>query len=350
MQTSLFDFDLPPELVALRPIEPRDSARLLVVHPGGGLEHRHFRDLAEYLQKDDVMSFNDSRVIPARLAGFRPARGPEGMEVRVEATLHKRTAPGRFQAFLKPARRVQAGDRLILQGLNATVCSRAGGDVELAFDLTGEALDRAIAQVGAMPLPPYIAKLRAPDAQDMTDYQTVYARNDGSVAAPTAGLHFTHALMEKLAEQGVGMAAMTLHVGAGTFLPVTAQDTAGHVMHAERAMLDAETAQRLNAAHAVGGRICAVGSTSLRTLESAADADGRLHAFDSETSIFITPGYRFRAVDMMVTNFHLPCSTLFMLVSAFMGLDVMQRAYAEAIAQEYRFYSYGDACLLIRPI
>jgi S-adenosylmethionine:tRNA ribosyltransferase-isomerase len=271
------------------------------------------------------------------------------MQVPVEATLHKRTAPDRFQAFVKPARRIQAGDRLILQGLNATVCSRAGGDVELAFDLAGAALDRAIAQVGAMPLPPYIAKRRAPDAQDKADYQTVYARHDGSVAAPTAGLHFTHAMMERLAAQGVGMAAMTLHVGAGTFLPVTAEDTASHVMHAERAVLDAETARRLNAAHAAGGRICAVGSTSLRTLESAADADGRLDAFDSETSIFITPGYRFRAVDMMVTNFHLPCSTLFMLVSAFMGLDVMQRAYAEAIAREYRFYSYGDACLLIRP-
>lgn len=349
MQTSLFDFDLPAKLIALRPTEPRDSARLLVVRPDGKLEHRHFRDMAGYLQKGDVLSFNDSRVIPARLTGFRPARGPEGGQVSVEATLHKRTAPDRFRAFVKPARRLQAGDRLILQGLEATVCARTGGDVELSFALVGAALDQAIAQVGAMPLPPYIAKQRPPDAQDRTDYQTVYARHDGSVAAPTAGLHFTHAMMEQLAGQGVGMAAMTLHVGAGTFLPVTAEDTAAHVMHAERAVLDAETAQRLNAAHAAGGRICAVGSTSLRILESAADTDGRLHAFDGETSIFITPGYRFRAVDMMVTNFHLPCSTLFMLVSAFMGLEVMQRAYAEAIAREYRFYSYGDACLLIRP-
>lgn len=349
MRTSLFDFDLPDALIALRPAEPRDSARLLVVHPGGAVEHRNFRDLSNYLQKGDVLSFNDSRVIRARLAGFRPARGPLGTQVPLEATLHRRTAPDRFLAFVKPARRLQAEDQLIFPGLTATVASRAGGEVELVFDRGGEALDQAIAQVGAMPLPPYIAKQRTPDSRDLTDYQTVYARQDGSVAAPTAGLHFTSEMMERLKKQGVGMAAMTLHVGAGTFLPVTAEDTGAHVMHAERAMLDADTAARLNAAHAAGGRICAVGSTSLRTLESATDPDGNLQAFDSDTSIFITPGYRFRAVDMMVTNFHLPCSTLFMLVSAFMGLDVMQRVYAEAIAHEYRFYSYGDACLLMRP-
>lgn len=313
------------------------------------MEHRRFGDLGDYLQKNDVLSFNDSQVIRARLAGFRPAREAEGSPVSVEATLHKRTAPDRFLAFVKPARRLKTGDPLIFPGLAATVSSRAGGEVELAFDREGAALDQAIAQVGAMPLPPYIAKQRAPDSQDLADYQTVYARHDGSVAALTAGLHFTPQMIEQLQAQGVGMAAMTLHVGAGTFLPVTAEDTVGHVMHAERAMLDAETAARLNAAHVTGGRICAVGSTSLRTLESAADPDGKLHAFDSDTSIFITPGYRFRAVDMLVTNFHLPCSTLFMLVSAFMGLEVMQRAYAEAIAHKYRFYSYGDACLLIRP-
>ena len=348
MQTSLFDFDLPQDLIALRPVEPRDSARLLVVHPGGRMEHAHFRDLGSYLHKGDVLSFNDSRVIRARLTGFRPPREAEGPQVPVEATLHKRTAPDRFLAFVKPARRLKTGDPLIFPGLTATVSSRAGGEVELIFDREGAALDQAIAQVGAMPLPPYIAKQRAPDSQDLTDYQTIYARYDGSVAAPTAGLHFTPQMMERLRTQGVGMAAMTLHVGAGTFLPVSAEDTAGHVMHAERAVLDAGTAARLNAAHAAGGRICAVGSTSLRTLESAADPDGRLQAFDSDTSIFITPGYRFRAVDMMVTNFHLPCSTLFMLVSAFMGLEIMQRVYAEAIAHKYRFYSYGDACLLIR--
>lgn len=349
MQTSLFDFHLPQNLIALRPAEPRDSARLLVVHPGGSMEHKRFGELGDYLQKGDVLSFNDSRVIRARLTGFRPARGTEGPQVPVEATLHKRTAPDRFLAFVKPARRLKTGDSLIFPGLAATVSSRAGGEVELVFDREGPALDQAIAQVGAMPLPPYIAKQRAPDSQDLTDYQTIYARHDGSVAAPTAGLHFTPQMMERLQAQGVGMAAMTLHVGAGTFLPVSADDTSGHVMHAERALLDAETAARLNAAHAGGGRICAVGSTSLRTLESAADPDGELRALDSDTSIFITPGYRFRAVDMLVTNFHLPCSTLFMLVSAFMGLDVMQRVYAEAIARQYRFYSYGDACLLIRP-
>jgi S-adenosylmethionine:tRNA ribosyltransferase-isomerase len=349
MQTSLFDFALPSDLIALRPAEPRDGARLLVVHPGGRLEHRRFGDLANYLQKNDILSFNDSRVIPARLAGIRAPRDTSSLPVPVEATLHRRVAPDRFLAFVKPARRLRAGDRLIFQGLAAEVLSRKGGEVELAFGRSGAALDQAIAQVGAMPLPPYIASRRAPDSRDFTDYQTVYARHDGSVAAPTAGLHFTPEMMGRLEAQGVAMAAMTLHVGAGTFLPVTADDTAGHVMHAERAVLDAETAARLNAARAAGGRICAVGSTSLRTLESAADPDGRLQAFDGDTSIFITPGYRFRAVDMLVTNFHLPCSTLFMLVSAFMGLDVMQHAYAEAIAHEYRFYSYGDACLLIRP-
>jgi S-adenosylmethionine:tRNA ribosyltransferase-isomerase len=349
MQTSLFDFALPTDLIALRPVEPRDMARLLVVHPDGRLEHGCFRDLADHLQEDDVLSFNDSRVIPARLKGIRPAREAGGFQVPVEATLHRRTAPDRFLVFAKPARRLRTGDQLVFHGLAARVLSRKGGEVELVFECSGVALDQAIAQVGAMPLPPYIASRRAPDSRDFTDYQTVYARHDGSVAAPTAGLHFTPGMMERLKAQGIGMAAMTLHVGAGTFLPVTAEDTAGHVMHAERAVLDAETAARLNAAHAAGGRICAVGSTSLRTLESAADADGHLQAFDSDTSIFITPGYRFRAVDMLVTNFHLPCSTLFMLVSAFMGLNVMQHAYAEAIAHKYRFYSYGDACLLIRP-
>lgn len=349
MQTSLFDFHLPPALIALRPAEPRDSARLLVVHPGGELEHRHFSDLDDYLHKNDILSFNDSRVIPARLTGIRPARGGQSVEVPVEATLHKRTAPDRFLAFVKPARRLLAGDRLVFEGLTAAVAVRTGGEVELAFDRKGEALDQAIVRIGSMPLPPYIAKRRRPDSQDFTDYQTVYARRDGSVAAPTAGLHFTREMMDGLKARGVGMAAMTLHVGAGTFLPVTAEDTDNHAMHAERAVLDAGTAQRLNEAHAAGGRICAVGTTSLRTLESAADPDGRLHAFDGETSIFMTPGYRFRAVDMLVTNFHLPCSTLFMLVCAFMGLEVMQRAYAEAIARKYRFYSYGDACLLIRP-
>jgi len=350
MLTSLFDFELPPALIALRPVEPRDSARLMVVHPEGRIEHGVFRDLEKHLRKGDILSFNDSRVIPARLAGLRPAREVGGAAVPVEVTLHKRNAPDRFQAFVKPAKRLRAGDTLTFgEALTAKILSRQAGEVELVFDHAGADLDRAIATVGVMPLPPYIAKHRPPDAQDLADYQTIYARHDGSVAAPTAGLHFTPEMMERLKAAGVGMAAMTLHVGAGTFLPVAAKDTGDHAMHAERAILDADTAARLNAVHAAGGRICAVGTTSLRTLESAADKNGQIHAFDSDTSIFITPGYRFRAVDMLVTNFHLPCSTLFMLVSAFMGLETMQRAYAEAIREKYRFYSYGDACLLIRP-
>ncbi|HEY4075288.1 MAG TPA: tRNA preQ1(34) S-adenosylmethionine ribosyltransferase-isomerase QueA [Rhizomicrobium sp.] len=350
MLTSLFDFELPPALVALRPVEPRDSARLMVIHPDGRVEHRVFRDLENYLNKGDVLSFNDSRVISARLSGLRPAREIEGAAVPVEVTLHKRSASDRFLAFVKPAKRLRAGDTLTFgAALTAQILSREAGEVELAFDHGGAALDRAIATVGVMPLPPYIAKHRFPDAQDLADYQTIYARHDGSVAAPTAGLHFTPEMMERLEAAGVGMAAMTLHVGAGTFLPVAAEDTRNHTMHAEHAILDADTAARLNSAHVGGGRICAVGTTSLRTLESATDENGEIHTFDSDTSIFITPGYRFRTVDMLVTNFHLPCSTLFMLVSAFMGLETMRRAYAEAIREKYRFYSYGDACLLIRP-
>jgi S-adenosylmethionine:tRNA ribosyltransferase-isomerase len=323
---------------------------LLVVHPDGRLEHRHFRDLGDYLGTADVLAFNDSRVIPARLQASRPGRSEGVPPVAIEVTLHQRDRPDRYLAFVKPAKRLRTGDRLdFAHGLSAGVEVREAGEVALTFDRAGAALDAGIAQAGVMPLPPYIAKLRAPDEQDLTDYQTVYARADGSVAAPTAGLHFTPQMMAHLEAQGVGMAPLTLHVGAGTFLPVSAEDTAGHVMHAEHATLPADIAARLNAAHAAHGRICAVGTTSLRTLESAADESGVIHPFDSDTAIFITPGYRFRAVDMLVTNFHLPKSTLFMLVSAFMGLDVMQAAYAEAIRQEYRFYSYGDACLLIRP-
>ncbi len=350
MLTSQFDFELPSSLIALRPVEPRDSARLMVVHPGGRIEHRIFRDLGSCLRKGDILSFNDSRVIPARLSGRRPPRTEGGAAVPVEVTLHKRAAPDRFLAFVKPARRLRAGDWLGFEaGLEATILSRRGGEVDLAFNHAGADLDRAIAAAGVMPLPPYIASRRPPDARDLADYQTVYARHDGSVAAPTAGLHFTPELMTGLEAAGIGMATLTLHVGAGTFLPVTAGDTRDHVMHAEHAVLDAATAARLNAAHDAGGRIAAVGTTALRTLESAADEAGHIHAFDRDTAIFITPGYRFRAVDMLVTNFHLPCSTLFMLVSAFMGLEVMRHAYDEAIREKYRFYSYGDACLLIRP-
>jgi S-adenosylmethionine:tRNA ribosyltransferase-isomerase len=348
MLTNLFDFELPTSQIALRPAEPRDSARMMVVYPDGSIEHRVFRDLGHYLKKCDILSFNDSRVIPARLQGIRPPRTEGAAAVPIEVTLHQRSGPDRYLAFLKPAKRVRTGDVLAFGGaLKAEVLGREGGEIELSFNQSGAALDQAVAAVGTMPLPPYIAKQRIPDAQDRIDYQTVYARHDGSVAAPTAGLHFTPEMMSQLEAAGVELAAMTLHVGAGTFLPVTAEDTQNHVMHAEHAILDAGTAFRLNAAHAAGGRICAVGTTSLRLLEGAANEKGEIQPFDGNINIFIAPGYRFRAVDMLVTNFHLPRSTLFMLVSALMGLDVMKAAYAEAIAQGYRFYSYGDACLLM---
>jgi S-adenosylmethionine:tRNA ribosyltransferase-isomerase len=350
MRTQAFDFDLPPELIALRPTEPRDAARLLVVRPGGGLEHRIFSELPQLLKPGDVLALNDSGVIPARLIGKRPPRALAGLSVTFEATLHRRLDDSRYLAFVQPARRLRTGDPVAFPGgLTAHVLARNQGEVEFGFGLSGDALDAAVAWTGVMPLPPYIAKKRAPDVRDLADYQTVYARQYGSVAAPTAGLHFTPQLLERLQAAGVGRADLTLHVGAGTFLPVEAEDTKDHVMHAERVVLDAGTAARLNAAHNAGGRVAAVGTTVLRSLESAANERGRLHPFDGETSIFITPGYRFRAVDVLVTNFHLPCSTLFMLVSAFMGLEVMQHAYAEAIREKYRFYSYGDACLLIRP-
>jgi len=350
MRTEAFDFDLPPELIALRPAEPRDAARLLVVRPDGGMEHRLFSELPQLLKLGDMLALNDSRVIHARLAGERPPRALGGPTVGFEATLHRRVDNSRYLAFVQPARRLRAGDAVAFPGgLTARVLARNQGEVEFGFELSGAALDAAIARTGVMPLPRYIAKKRAPDMRDLADYQTVYARQDGSVAAPTAGLHFTPLLLERLKAAGIGRADLTLHVGAGTFLPVEAQDTNDHVMHAETVFLDTGTAARLNAVHDVGGRIAAVGTTALRSLESAADETGRLRPFDGETSIFITPGYRFRAVDLLVTNFHLPRSTLFMLVSAFMGLETMQHAYAEAIREKYRFYSYGDACLLIRP-
>ena len=349
MLTELFGFNLPPHLVALRPAEPRDSARLLVVQEDGEIAHHRFGDLPDLLRKGDTVSFNDTKVIRARLTGKRASRTPEGVPVTAEITLHKRLGPERFKAFAQPARRLRRQDVLEFgQGLQARVLDRQGGEVELAFNRNGKELDEAIAKSGAMPLPPYIAKLRPPDDRDFSDYQTVYAQEAGSVAAPTAGLHFTPALLERLSALGIGRANLTLHVGAGTFLPVSAADTDQHVMHAEYATVSAEAAGRLNATRAGGGRIVAVGTTSLRTLESASTADGIIHPFAGETDIFITPGYRFKAVDALITNFHLPRSTLFMLVCAFMGLEVMQRAYAEAIAKGYRFYSYGDACLLLR--
>jgi len=347
MNVDAFDFDLPEDLIALRPAEPRGAGRLLVVHPDGRIEHARFADLPRHVKAPDILLLNDSRVIPARLRGLRVARGTEA---RIELLLHRRLGPDHYRALARPARKLQPGDRLQLGGLGARVSAVAGeGMVEVAFDLSGAALDTAIAALGEMPLPPYIAGKRPADARDAQDYQTVYAGPAGSVAAPTAGLHFTPEMLAALAGQGVEQVRATLHVGLGTFLPVKAEDTQDHRMHPEWAELDAATATRLNAAHARGGRIVAAGTTALRTLESAAGADGAIRPFQAETDIFITPGYRFRATDVLLTNFHLPRSTLFMLVSAFMGLETMRAAYAEAVRERYRFYSYGDACLLIRP-
>ena len=361
MRVDLFDFDLPEAAIALRPACPRDSARLLVVRPGAGFVDPEFadqgvRDLPDLLRRGDALVFNDTRVIPARLHGIRTREGAPGQ--RTEVMLHLREAPDRWRAFARPAKRLRVGDRLRfgetgagaacdLGRLEAVVEDKGeGGEILVRFALAGPILDERIADLGTLPLPPYIAAKRETDARDAVDYQTIYARAPGAVAAPTAGLHFSDALLDRIAAAGLSRHTVTLHVGAGTFLPVKADDTEGHRMHAEIGVLDADTAERLNAVRAGGGRIVAVGTTALRLLESAADPDGRLRAFSGPTAIFITPGYRFRAVDALMTNFHLPRSTLFMLVSAFSGLDTMQAAYAHAIAQGYRFYSYGDSSLL----
>jgi S-adenosylmethionine:tRNA ribosyltransferase-isomerase len=356
MRTDLFDFDLPPERIALRPAQPRDAARLLVVKPGARPEFsdRTFHDLPDLLQPGDVLVVNDSRVIAARLKGRRIGRGDT--EPEIEATLHKRLDGSLWKAFILGAKKVQVGDTLrfgaegrvcFLGELDAQVSQKdEGGEVTLSFSFHGAVLDQAIAERGDMPLPPYIASRRAPDEQDKTDYQTLFADQDGSVAAPTAGLHFTSELTQRLMRRGIAVRRVTLHVGAGTFLPVKADDTAGHKMHAEWGVVSDEVADFLNGVRAEGGRVIVVGSTALRLLESAVGDDGQIHPFAGETAIFITPGYKFRAVDLMLTNFHLPRSTLFMLVAAFSGLDCMKRAYAHAIDAGYRFYSYGDACLL----
>ncbi|MBJ7413492.1 MAG: tRNA preQ1(34) S-adenosylmethionine ribosyltransferase-isomerase QueA [Phenylobacterium sp.] len=356
MQLADFDFHLPEERIALRPASPRDSARLLLVQPGEALRDLQVRDLPDLLRVGDVMVVNDTRVIPARLKGVR-VRGDS--RIAVEATLHQPKSGHVWTAFMRPGKKLAPGDRLhfgeaddracLLGGLDATVQAKGeGGEVTLAFDLSGPDLMAAIAERGMMPLPPYIAAKRGEDEQDRADYQTVYAAEDGSVAAPTAGLHFTPELLARLEALGVGLERVTLHVGAGTFLPVKTEQLSEHKMHAEWGEIDAATARRLNAARAAGGRIVCVGTTSLRLLESAADPDGTIRPFAAETAIFITPGYRFRAADGLMTNFHLPKSTLFMLVSAFAGLDTMRAAYAHAIATGYRFYSYGDSSLLWR--
>jgi len=357
MKVSDFDFDLPNDRIALRPVSPRDAARLLVVRPGQGLEDRIVRDLPDLLEPGDALVFNDTRVIPARLAGERHREGLP--PVRVEATLHHRDGPDVWSAFMKPGKRIRPGDRIRFGGaeggacmagvLDAEVVSKdEDGLVTLRFDLSGPALDDAIRAVGIMPLPPYIAAQRPEDDQDRTDYQTVFAEHDGSVAAPTAGLHFTPELLDRLKVRGVSTHAVTLHVGAGTFLPVKADDTDAHRMHSEWGEVSPATAEILNTVHAQGGRIVCVGTTSLRLLESATGEDGLIKPFHGDTAIFITPGYRFRAADVLMTNFHLPRSTLFMLVSAFCGMAQMKTAYDHAVAGGYRFYSYGDGSLLFR--
>ena len=341
MRVDLFDFELPPERIALRPARPRDAARLLLVPGTGGFDDRSVRELPSLLRAGDVLVFNDTRVIPAQLEGLRG-------EARIGATLHKRKGPRAWRAFIRNAKRLHDGDRIDFGEGVAAVASERAADGSFLLTFAGvEPVELLLERAGRMPLPPYIAGRRAPDARDRDDYQTMFAREEGAVAAPTAALHFTPDLMAALAGAGIGHETLTLHVGAGTFLPVKADDTRDHVMHAEWGRIESAAADRLNAARAAGGRLIAVGTTSLRLLESAADATGRIRPFAGDTAIFITPGYRFRAVDGLVTNFHLPRSTLFMLVSALMGLETMQRAYAHAIETGYRFYSYGDASLLL---
>jgi S-adenosylmethionine:tRNA ribosyltransferase-isomerase len=366
VRTDDFDFDLPNDRIALEPARPRDAARMLVIEPQvaggtpGGLTDVGVRDLGDWLRPGDALVVNDTRVIPSFLTARR-IRGET--ESSVSFNLHKRLDESRWLAFARPAKRLAVGDRLrfgdqgrvCLAGvLDAVVEAKGdeaagnGGEVTLAFSLQGAYLDAAIAELGAMPLPPYIASKRPASQSDASDYQTLFAARDGAVAAPTAGLHFTPDLLASLEARGISRHIVTLHVGAGTFLPVKVEDTAEHSMHAEWGEVTAETAETLNAVRAKGGRIVAVGTTSLRLLESAARPDGLIQPFSGDTAIFITPGYRFRAVDLLLTNFHLPRSTLFMLVSAFSGLETMQAAYAHAIGAGYRFYSFGDACLLVR--
>jgi len=348
MKVDAFDFDLPTGLIALHPVEPRDAARMLVVRPGEAMVDGHVGDLTTILRAGDVLVVNDTRVLPAELTGTR-IRGT--LRAGVSFNLHKRLDATSWKAFARPAKKLELGDRLELGDDGSIIATLAekgdAGEVTLRFELSGAALDEIIKAHGAMPLPPYIGLKRGLEERDKSDYQTVYAQRDGAVAAPTAGLHFTPRLLDDLQALGVSIERVTLHVGAGTFLPVKAEDTADHKMHAEWGELPADVVERILAARAKGGRIVAVGTTSLRLLETAA-RDGVLKPFSGDTDIFITPGYRFNAVDVLMTNFHLPRSTLFMLVSAFAGFETMHAAYRHAIANGYRFYSYGDSSLLFR--
>ncbi|HZB92045.1 MAG TPA: tRNA preQ1(34) S-adenosylmethionine ribosyltransferase-isomerase QueA [Stellaceae bacterium] len=339
MRVDAFDFELPKELIAARPVEPRDAARLLVVRDT--FADRQMLDLPQLLRRGDLLVVNDTRVIPARLVGLRGA-------AEIEVTLHRDLGHGHWRAFAKGAKRLKPGDRLVFgtEFAAEVTAKHAEGDIGLSFAVEGEPLRAALARFGSMPLPPYIKRQSGGDPRDRHDYQTIFAAKEGAVAAPTAGLHFTERLLASLDAAGIARCTVTLHVGAGTFLPVKAEDTRDHRMHSEWGVIDADAAERINHARAQGGRIVAIGTTGLRLLESAADESGRLQPFAGETALFITPGYRFRAVDLLVTNFHLPRSTLFMLVAAFAGLERMKRAYAHAIAARYSFFSYGDATLL----
>jgi S-adenosylmethionine:tRNA ribosyltransferase-isomerase len=341
MRVDLFDFDLPPERIALRPVNPKDSARMLCVSGSGTMQDETVRDLPQLLQPGDCLVFNDTRVIPAQLTGKRG-------QATLGATLHKRIDLRRWHAFIRNAKRLKAGDKVDFgRGVSAIAEMRhVDGSYILAFE-GEEPVEILLARAGEMPLPPYIAGKRAADAQDQKDYQTIFAKKDGAVAAPTASLHFTPDLLNAIEAAGILSETLTLHVGAGTFLPVKAEDTDDHVMHSEWGKIDAATAERLNAVRARGGRLIAVGTTVLRLLESAAVEDGTIQPFEGDTNIFITPGYLFKTVSGLMTNFHLPKSTLFMLVSALMGREVMQAAYAHAIENDYRFYSYGDSSLLL---
>jgi S-adenosylmethionine:tRNA ribosyltransferase-isomerase len=349
MRVELFDFELPEDRIALRPANPRDAARLLVVD-GQKLEDRKVNDLCDLLKPGDLVVLNDTKVFPAELTGVRPPRDPhQGGPVKVQFSLHKELGQDTWAAFAKPARRVRGGDDLDFGGgLCASVLEDpTNGEVKLRFNRSGETLFLAFHAVGAPPLPPYILSKRKTDQKDRTDYQTVFAEHEGSVAAPTAGLHFTNDLMDRLASEDISFCRVTLHVGAGTFLPMKALDTNGHKMHAEWGSVSRAVADKINQTKEDGGRVICIGTTSLRLLESASRAS-RVEGFSGETDIFITPGYEFKVADILMTNFHLPKSTLFMLVSAFAGLEEMQGAYAHAISEDYRFYSYGDASLLYR--
>ena len=344
MQVEAFDFDLPDENIALRPANPRDAARLLHVSKSGRFTDHIIRDLPTFFSAGDLIVVNNTKVIPARLEAERHRPGASG--ARIELTLTEQIEATRWQALLKPAKRVKPGDVLIFKSMKAEVLSRVDGAAEIIFDVQPGQMEQALIENGAMPLPPYIAAKRKPDAQDLDDYQTMFAEHDGAVAAPTAGLHFTPDLMRNLLTSGVKLAEVTLHVGPGTFLPVKVEDISNHKMHSEWGEVSQATADLINATLSSGRSVTCVGTTSLRLVESAATSKGHIEPFSGDTDIFISPGYEFKIADRLMTNFHLPKSTLFMLVSGFSGLETMKKAYAHAVASGYRFYSYGDGCLL----